>query len=162
MAPCVTLQIPIPALANPVVLAAILKFADSIVLTTESDECVNGRTVAAFDISAQELAALGEAECINGRGFGQDRVDSEVTADFRDLFCYIAEKGCGTIGRRIVIEANEVGIRSRVCGISDFTNRAKPVGFVTNLRSVAGLLKKGPSICILITKAMPDYERQRG
>lgn len=84
---------------------------------------------------------------------------SEVTADFKDLFCYIAEKGCGAIGRRIVIEANEVGIRSRVCGISDFTNRAKPVGFVTNPRSVTGVLHKGQSMCILITKAMPDYER---
>lgn len=84
---------------------------------------------------------------------------SEVTADFRDLFCYIAEKGCRAIGRRIVIEANEVGIRSRVCGISNLTNGAKPVGFVTNPRSVARVLQKGQSICILITKAMPDYER---
>lgn len=69
MAPCVTLQITIPALANPVVLPAMLKFANSVVLTTESDECVNGRTIAAFDISAQELTALGETECIDGRGF---------------------------------------------------------------------------------------------
>lgn len=69
MAPCVTLQITIPALANPVVIATILEFADSIVLATESDECVNGRTIAAFDISTQELAALGETECINCGGF---------------------------------------------------------------------------------------------
>lgn len=65
---------------------------------------------------------------------------SEIAADFGYLFCYIAEKGCGAVRRGIVIEANEVGIRSRVCGIGDFTNRAKPISFVTNPGSVSGVV----------------------
>ena len=43
----------------------------------------------------------------------------EVVTDFGDLFCYITEKSCGTVGRGVVIETNEVGIGSRVCGIGD-------------------------------------------
>ena len=44
---------------------AILEFADPVVLAAESDESMDSRTIAAFDISAQELAALGEAEGID-------------------------------------------------------------------------------------------------
>lgn len=35
-------------------------------LTAECDEIVDGWGIAAFDVAAEELASLGETECVDG------------------------------------------------------------------------------------------------
>ncbi len=84
---------------------------------------------------------------------------SEVVANFGYLFCYIAKKGCGTVGRGIFIESNEVGIGPGVCFLSNVTNRTKSFSFVTISDTLSGRVKEGPSMYVLITKTMPDHER---
>lgn len=66
--PGIPLQVPVPALADPVIIAAILELADTVVLAAEGDEGVDGGVVAALDVGAEELAALGEAEGVDGGG----------------------------------------------------------------------------------------------
>lgn len=72
--PLVPLQDTLPALTQPIVTLAILKFADAIVLGSKGDEGGNARLVAALNIGAQELTALREADCVDGGGCGEDRV----------------------------------------------------------------------------------------
>ena len=54
-------------------------------LRTESHEGVDGRCVAAFDVPAEKLAALGEAEGVDGVGAGEDRMRGDVGADGGEL-----------------------------------------------------------------------------
>lgn len=86
MTPCVAFQITVPALTDPVIFAAVLEFADPVVLATEGNKGMHRGLIAAFNVGAQELSALGEAKGVNGGSFGKDRVASKVGADFRDLF----------------------------------------------------------------------------
>lgn len=53
-------------------------------LRAEGHERRDGGDVAALDVGAQELAALREAEGVDGRGGGEDGVGGEVGADFGD------------------------------------------------------------------------------
>ena len=97
-------------MAHPVVVGAVLEFADAVVLAAEGDEGVYGRVVAALDVGAEELAALGETEGVDGGGAGKDGVGGDVVADFEDLFGQVAEEGCGSIGGGVLVEADVVGI----------------------------------------------------
>ncbi len=53
-------------------------------LRAEGDERRDGGGVAALDVGAQELAALREAEGVDGGGGGEDGVGGEVGAGFGD------------------------------------------------------------------------------
>lgn len=67
-------------------------------LTAERDETAHRREVTALDIGAEELAALREAEGVDGGGGGENGVRGEVGADFFELGCYVAEEGRALIG----------------------------------------------------------------
>ena len=54
-------------------------------LAAEGDEVGDAGAVAALDVGAEELAALGEAEGVDGGGGGEDRVGGEIGADLFDL-----------------------------------------------------------------------------
>jgi len=55
------------------------------VLGSKGDEGGNARYVAALDVGAHELAALGEADRVDGRGCGENGVGGQILADFVDL-----------------------------------------------------------------------------
>lgn len=100
----------VPGLAEPVGGFAGLEFADAVVLAAEGDEVGYRRRIAAFDVGAEELAALGEAEGVDGGGEGEGRVGGEVVADLVDLVGQVAEEGGGAVGGRVVVEADDVGV----------------------------------------------------
>ncbi len=54
-------------------------------LGSKGDEGGNARYVAALDVGAHELAALGEADRVDGRGCGENGVGGQILADFVDL-----------------------------------------------------------------------------
>jgi len=54
-------------------------------LRAESHEGADGRSVAALDVAAEELAALGEAEGVDGGGAGEDGMGGDVGADGGEL-----------------------------------------------------------------------------
>ena len=86
-------------------------------------------------------------------------MSSEIVANFGYLFRDVAEKGCSTVGGRVVIESNEVGIGSGICFLSNVTDRTKSISFVTSSVTMSGHVEEGPSMHVLIAKAMPDDER---
>lgn len=55
------------------------------------------------------MAALGEADAVDGGGFGEDGVGGEVGADAVDLKSEVAEEGCGAVGGGVGVEADVVG-----------------------------------------------------
>lgn len=59
--PSIAFEVSVPAPTHPVVVGAVLELADAVVLAAERDESVDGRAIAALDVGAQELAALGKA-----------------------------------------------------------------------------------------------------
>lgn len=59
-------------------------------LAAQGDERADGRSVAAFDVAAQELPALGEAQGVDGGSGGEDGVLEELGADGGDLLCKVA------------------------------------------------------------------------
>jgi len=80
------------------------------VLAAECDEVCDGRVVAAFDVGSEKLAALREAEGVDLRCCGEDRVGCEIVADFLDLKCEVAEEGCGAVGGGVVVDADVVDV----------------------------------------------------
>lgn len=62
-------------------------------LAAKGDEAADGRVVAPLDVAAQELAALGESDGVDGRGRGEDWVRGEGGANGFDLFGDVAEEG---------------------------------------------------------------------
>ena len=54
-------------------------------LAAEGDEVGHAGSVAAFDVGAHELAALGEAEGVDGGCCGEDGVGGEVETDFFEV-----------------------------------------------------------------------------
>jgi len=54
-------------------------------LRAESHEGADGRSVAALDVAAEELAALGEAEGVDGGGAGEDGMGGDFGADGGEL-----------------------------------------------------------------------------
>lgn len=87
------------ATTNKVAPAAFLELGDAVVLAAEGDEVTDGRVIASFDVGAEELAALREAEGVDGRCGGEDGFGGELIADGRNLFGDISEKCRLAIGR---------------------------------------------------------------
>ncbi len=54
-------------------------------LGSKGDEGGDARLVAALDIGAHELATLGEADRVDGRGCGEDGIGGQIFTDFLDL-----------------------------------------------------------------------------
>ena len=72
--------------ADPIRGTTSLELGYAIVLATEGNEVSDWRIVAAFDVAAEELAALGEAEGVDSGGRADDLVGFEVCAYFFELF----------------------------------------------------------------------------
>lgn len=51
-------------------------------LASEGDKVGDSRLVAPLDICSHELPTLGEADGVDGGGFGEDGVGGEVFTDF--------------------------------------------------------------------------------
>ena len=66
--PRVALEKAAPRPTQPIRGRAFLKLADPVVLASKGHEILYPRIVAAFNVRAQELAALGKAEGVDGRG----------------------------------------------------------------------------------------------
>lgn len=95
-------------MAYPVGGRAVLEVANTVVLTSESDEIRDGRVIAALDIGAEELAALGEAEGVDGWCRGEDRVGGEVCADIFELGGEVADERGGAVGGGVIVNPDVV------------------------------------------------------
>ena len=130
IAPRLRLEEALPAIAQPVVRVALLELGDAVVLRAEGDEAGDGRVVAALDVGAQELAALREAQAIDGGSAGEDGVQGEVGADLSDLFVDVAPKGGSLVRIGVVIEVNKVDVGARVDRLRKVTYGAQAIGFI--------------------------------
>ena len=71
-------------------------------LGAKGDEVRDGGVIAALDVRAHELAALREADRVDGGAFGEDGVGGEVGADLRDLVGQVAEEGGAAVAAGVV------------------------------------------------------------
>lgn len=117
-------------MTEPVVEGAVLEFGDAVVLRAEGDEARDGRPVAALDVGAQELAALREAEGVDGGRGREDGVRGQVGADFGDGFRQVVEEGGAAVGRGVVGEADVVHVRARVGFFGEGADGLEAVGGV--------------------------------
>lgn len=108
VAPRVRLQQPDVRLAQPVRSAADLVLGDAVMLAAEGDKVVHARHVAPLDETAEELAALREAERVDCRRRGDDRMRREVGAYFGDLLREVAEEGSGFVRIGVLVYADVV------------------------------------------------------
>ncbi len=120
-------------MTDPVGGGAVLEVADAVVLAAEGDQVGDGRVVAALDVGAQELAALREAQGVDGRGGGENGVGGEVVAYLADLDGQVAEEGGGAVGRGVGVEADDVHVRARVGFLGEVADGFEAVGFVAGL-----------------------------
>ena len=99
-------------------------------LAAERHEIRHRGVVAAFYVRSQELAALGEAEAVDGGRSRKDGMGCEIRANFLDLESEVPEIGSGTIGRRIVVDTDVVRICSGVSFVQEVADGVKAVGIV--------------------------------
>ena len=66
-------------------------------LAAECYEGMYGRIVAAFDVGAEKLPPLRQADSIDRRSFGKSVVHDKIMADLCNLLCHIAQESCGAI-----------------------------------------------------------------
>lgn len=67
-------------------------------LSAEGNEIGHRRLVAALDVGPEKLAALREADAVDGGGGGEDGVRGEVGAYLVDLEGEVADECRGAIG----------------------------------------------------------------
>ncbi|WDK17012.1 hypothetical protein CGRA01v4_08295 [Colletotrichum graminicola] len=129
------------ALAEQVGVAAGLELDDAVVLTAVGDEGAHGGVVAALDVAAEELAALREADGVDGGGGGQDGVRGEGLADLLELRRHVAEEGGGPVAVGVGADLDCVDIGA----------------WVDLLGQLAHLLDA--FAIVRVAKAVPDDER---
>ena len=117
-----------------------LELRDAVVLGAKGEEGAHGRVVAALDVAAQELAALAEAEGVDGGRSAEDGVGEELVAHELDLFCDVAEEGGAAVGRARVCQVDDVDICAWVDGVGQFCHFFEAVGVEA------------------VAEAVPDYE----
>ena len=105
-------------------------------LRAECDEVCDGRIITALDVSAHELAALREAEGVDGGGGGEDRVCGEVGADLSDLIVQVAEEGRLGIGVWVLVKANVVDKGAGVDFLCEVAEGPEAVCFIADMASV--------------------------
>jgi len=103
------------------------------VLRAESDKVCDGRVIAPLDVSAHELAALGEAEGVDGGGSGEDGVRGEVGADLGNLIVEIAEEGGLGVGVWVWVKADVVDEGAGVDFLCEVADGAEAIRFVTEI-----------------------------
>lgn len=113
-APRVAVQQGHGALAEPVGRRAGLVVDDAVVLAAEGDEAAHGREVAALDVGPEELAALAEADGVDGGRGREDRVGGEVLAHLGDLLRHVPVEGRGPVVGGALVEAHVVDEGARV------------------------------------------------
>lgn len=130
------------ALAQPVGVAAVAELGDAVVLAAEGDQTADGREVATLDIAAQELAALGEADGVDGGGRGEDGMGGQRFADRVELGGDVAEEGGPAVRVGVGAEGDGVHKGARV-------DRVGQGAYLPDAVGVEG-----------IAEAVPDDERQ--
>lgn len=102
-------------------------------LRTECDEVRDRRVVAPLDVGAHELAALGEADGIDGGRGGEDGVSGEVGAYLGDLVVQVTEEGGLGVGVGVVAEADVIDEGAGVDFFGEFADGAEAVCFVARV-----------------------------
>lgn len=118
-------------------------------LAAEGDEVADGRVVAAFDVPAQELPALREAQRIDRGGGRKDRIRAELVADERDLLSEIADEGGLAVGAGGVAEVNEVDVGSGVCGLGERGDFFHAVALEVVAETVPDNEREGGEFCFM-------------
>lgn len=124
------------AAAEPVAGLAGAVVDDAVVLAAEGDEAADGGRVAALDVGAQELAALAEADGVDGGGGGEDGVGGEVGADLGDLLRDVAVEGGAAVAARAGVEPHEVHEGARVHGLDELAHLLDALGRVRVAQAV--------------------------
>lgn len=99
-------------------------------LGAEGDEVAHGRVVAPFDVAAQELPSLAEAEGVDGGRGRENRMRGDVGAGFGHLFGHVAEEGGGAVAGPVIVHADEVDERAGVDGVGEVADFAEAGGGV--------------------------------
>ena len=99
-------------------------------LCAEGDQAGDRGVVAALDVGAEELAALGEAEGVDGGGCGEDGVGGEVGADCGDLVGEVAEEGGCAVGAGVGVDADVVDEGAGVYFVGEVADGAEAFSFV--------------------------------
>ncbi|KMQ81536.1 hypothetical protein RF55_26039 [Lasius niger] len=128
--------------AEPVGGSAGPELGDAIVLAAKGDEAADGGGVAALDVSAEELTALGEAEGVDGGSRGENGMGGESGADGGELDRQVAEERGGAVGVGVGVEDDGVNKGSGMDGLGE---GADPLHALTVGR---------------IAQAVPDDERK--
>lgn len=93
--------------------------------------------VAALHVATEKLAALGEAEGVHCRGFGENGVTPKFLADMIKLGGQVSKPGSCTVGRSVFVEIDEVGVCFSNRVIYQRGDRAQAVGFVATMEGLA-------------------------
>ncbi len=134
-------------------------------LRAKCDEAANGGVVAALDVGAEELAALGEAEGVDRRSSREDRVRGNVGAGLVDMVGHVSNEGGVPIAGGVFVHANRVDERSRVDFLGELGDAPDAVGLVGiaqawQRRSQQLFIPPNRSTRRKLT--MPNDQRQRG
>lgn len=119
-------------LADVVQGPALLELGDAVVLAAKGDEVADTGEVAPLNVSAEELAALGEANGVDGRRGGEDAVLGQLIAYYLHLVSDVADEGgCAVVGpvRRRVDDVDEDAGGDVISKLGDF-GKALAVGVV--------------------------------
>ncbi len=104
---------------------------------------LTGGEIAPLDIGAEELAALAEAQGIDGGSGAEDVVPCELGADVFHLLGQVAEEGGAAVGRVGVADLDDMDVGAWVDGFGK-------LGGLFDAVSVVG-----------VAEAVPDHERER-
>lgn len=77
---------------------------------TEGGQRLHWRAVATLDVSAEEEAALREADGVDGRGNRQDGIGGDEITDGGNMFCEVAQEGGGAVRAGVFVYADIVGV----------------------------------------------------
>lgn len=99
-------------------------------LGAKSNKVADGWIVATLDVPPQKLAALAEAEGVDGGRGRKDWVHGDVGTGFGNLLGHVAEEGGGTIAAAVIVHADKIDERAGVDGVGKGADFAEAGGRV--------------------------------
>ena len=140
MCPCLGFQNAIPCNAHQraPTLLAIIEVADPVVGASEGHQVLHRGGVASLHVTAHELAALREADGVDGGRLAEDGVFCNLGACNGYLFCDVAVEGGRTVVATVFVKANVVSICWSVRLVQEFSDE------VHAIRIIAISLALGP------------------
>ena len=117
-------------MADPIPIFADLELADAVMLRAKGDKIGNRRLITALDISAHELAALGETEGVDSGGVAQLWVSGDVGTYLLNLLGQVSEEGGSAVRGGVGGETDEVSESAGIDFAGEITDGSETFGFV--------------------------------